>query len=222
MTRRRLSAAAAASDSGALAPGRVPSTMSGARCATWPARCAAPVRRQPRQAPCTALGQRPQERSSLPARHRRSLPARPTAAPDHRGPAPRGADPIRHLGADPGGGLDGPPGGDNLHVIRTRTARVLHVHHRAVANEPRIQLVGQVVTAEFHIEIPQHLGLGKGERTVRRVRSRPEQFSWQSEQCLEGAHQPAAVPVVDHDDGHPLRTDHPGPAYSPFSTRKGR
>lgn len=60
--------------------------------------------------------------------------------------------------------------GADLHVIGAGSARVLHMRHGTVPDELRIELLGQFMGAEFLIKIPQHFGLGEGERAIRRVR----------------------------------------------------
>ena len=68
--------------------------------------------------------------------------------------------------------------------------------HRAAPPETGLQLVRQSIAAEFNIKIPQHFGLGEGERPISGVRNRPEEILRQPEQRLEGAQQAAAVTVA--------------------------
>ncbi|MFD7280324.1 hypothetical protein ACFV80_25525 [Streptomyces sp. NPDC059862] len=58
------------------------------------------------------------------------------------------------------------PSGADLHVLRRRAARVLHVHHSAIAYQPRIQPARQLIGAEFLVKIPQHFGLGEGKKNA--------------------------------------------------------
>ncbi len=166
VSKSTLSGAAVAAGTDGRVPRRVPSTTSGAPCGPEPAR--AGTEAAAARAPCNACAATSGEiRASSETGWPDSvcsgtaLQRRVTEdAHAHR------RDPVAHLGADVRGGLERPPGRGNLHVLLGGTARVLHMHDRAVTNELGIQLVGQSIAAEFHIKIPQHFGLGQGEGTI--------------------------------------------------------